>query len=280
MKDRLFIWFQYLAPQHLISRVIGFFADRHVPWLTVRVIRWFAERYQVDLKDAVSADLHSYRTFNEFFTRALKPEARPLAEQNDLWVSPVDGRISQYGDINEGRVVQAKGQTYSVMELLGGDEQLSEQFASGKYMTIYLSPKDYHRIHMPTDGKLENMVFVPGKLFSVNQVTADHVPRLFARNERVVAVFDTPDGKMAMVLVGAMVVASIETVWAGIVAPITRKILRRDYPEKQVTLARGEEMGRFRLGSTVVLLSDNTSTQWSKEFRPNGDIRLGESLLQ
>ena len=280
MKDKLFIWFQYLVPQHFISRIIGFFADHHWPWLTDAIIAWFARRYQVAMADAENTDLKSYRTFNEFFTRPLKADSRPMPADGATWVSPVDGKISQYGDISQGQIVQAKGRTYSVEELLGGDTDLAEKFSSGKFMTIYLSPKDYHRIHMPVDGKLENMVFVPGKLFSVNQVTAENVPRLFARNERVVAVFDTPMGKMAMVLVGAMVVASIETVWAGVVAPLTRKVMRNNYPGAEINLHQGQEMGRFRLGSTVILLTDNHAVEWAEQsLGHNGDIRLGDILI-
>ena len=221
MKSRLFIISQYLLPHHLLSRLAGCVAECRARWFKNAFTAWFAKRYQVNMSEALVEDLTAYEHFNAFFTRALKPGARPLDETPGAILCPADGAVSQLGPIEHGRIFQAKGHSFSALELLGGDPALAAPFMGGEFATIYLSPKDYHRVHMPLAGTLREMVYVPGRLFSVNQTTAENVPELFARNERVVCLFDTERGPMAVVLVGAMIVASIETVWAGLVTPPT-----------------------------------------------------------
>jgi phosphatidylserine decarboxylase len=242
------------------------------------LIRLFIRTYHVNMAEAENPDPGSYRSFNAFFTRALRADARPLAEADIL--CPADGAISQLGDISYGRIFQAKGRTYSTVELLGGDTERAGQFADGRFATIYLAPRDYHRVHMPLAGRLTATNYVPGKLFSVNTVTANNVDRLFARNERLVCYFDTAAGPMAMVLVGAMIVAGIETVWSGQVAPPPRAPVARDFVSlpKPVELARGEEMGRFKLGSTVILLFPKNTVVWDSAYTGGAATRLGESL--
>ncbi|KZY47695.1 phosphatidylserine decarboxylase, partial [Oleiphilus sp. HI0050] len=214
----------YIAPQHLISRAAGKVAECEIPAFKNKLIAWFIDKYGVNMSEALLDSPENFKHFNDFFTRELKPGAREIDTQEDAIISPVDGAISQLGQVDKGQVFQAKGQSFSVVELLGGDIERAEPFMGGDFSTIYLSPKDYHRIHMPCTGTLREMVYIPGKLFSVNPVTAENVPRLFARNERVAAIFDTEFGPMAMVLVGAMIVASIETVWSGLVAPVKRDV--------------------------------------------------------
>jgi phosphatidylserine decarboxylase len=214
MKQRLFIFFQYVLPHHVLSRLAGCVAECRVRWFKNAFTQWFVRRYQVDMSQALVEDITGYEHFNAFFTRALKPGARPLDETPGAILCPADGAVSQLGAIEHGRIFQAKGHSFSTLELLGGDARLSAPFMGGEFATIYLSPKDYHRVHMPLAGTLREMVYVPGRIFSVNQTTAENVPELFARNERVVCLFDTERGPMAVVLVGAMIVASIETVWA------------------------------------------------------------------
>ncbi len=249
-----FIVLQYLLPQQWLSRLAGRLAQCQTPWLKNLLITRFIRHYGVDMAEAADPEPYNYAHFNAFFTRALRPDARPITAEATSLACPADGVISQLGQIRAGRIFQAKGQDYALEQLLGGDTALAEEFAEGSFATIYLAPKDYHRVHMPLDGNLRSMCYVPGKLFSVNQTTAENVQHLFARNERLVTVFDTPAGPMAMVLVGAMIVAGIETVWAGQVAPPSREIRRTAYPLQQtVQLAKGEEMGHFKLGSTVIV---------------------------
>ncbi|TBW56874.1 phosphatidylserine decarboxylase [Marinobacter halodurans] len=280
MRDKLFVMSQYLTPQLGLSRLAGRLADNdQVPALKNRVVRWFIERYGVDMSEAVDADPASYATFNAFFTRALKPGLRPVDDAPEALTSPVDGAISQLGTIEEGRIFQAKGQSFNLTELLGGDEQRARPFAGGAFATIYLAPKDYHRIHMPLAGTLKEMTYVPGRLFSVNPVTAANVPNLFARNERVVTLFDTAWGPMAMVLVGAMIVGSVETTWAGVVAPGTDGVSSVDYSaDKPIRFDKGDEMGRFRLGSTVILLLPKDVMRWSDGLGPETRLRMGRRI--
>ncbi len=279
MNPSLFVALQYLAPHHLLSRTIGLAAASKSPLITSRLIPWFAKKYQVNMEEAERENLSDYESFNDFFTRTLKPEARPLDTSEDCaMVCPVDGEVSQAGDIKDGRIFQAKGVDYTAFELLAGNESWSSHFYGGKFVTLYLSPKDYHRIHMPVAGKLTHMAYVPGRLFSVNQVTAEKVPRLFARNERVVALFETELGKIAMVLVGAMIVASIETQWAGEVAPLKRKVMTTDYGVQNISLNQGDEMGRFKLGSTVVLLSENPDIPWDTNIVAGNPVKMGQKL--
>jgi len=277
--DKIFIFLQHVLPQHLLSRCTGALADlRHPLWLKNWLIHIFIRQFKVDMDEAADPDPTSYATFNAFFTRPLREDARSPAEADVI--CPADGAISQLGDIRGGRIFQAKGQSFSTWELLGGDAERAELFADGRFATIYLSPRDYHRVHMPLAGRLTATSYIPGKLFSVNQVTAENVPRLFARNERLVCYFDTAAGPMAMILVGAMVVAGIETVWSGQVAPPTSDPVLRDYvvPPRVIELAQGEEMGRFKLGSTVILLFPKDVVEFDAPYVAGSATRLGESL--
>ncbi len=278
--NTLFIVLQYLVPQQLLSRLVGRAASSTLPWLKDSLIAPFIRRYGVDMSEAADPDPRNYPSFNAFFTRALREGARPIAEGKRDIACPADGAISQLGDIRDGRIFQAKGRDYSLIELLGGDREAAAPYANGSFATIYLSPKDYHRVHMPLDATLTSMSYVPGQLFSVNNTTAENVDRLFARNERVVCHFDTAAGPMAMVLVGAMIVAGVETVWAGQVAPPPRQIThtRYDQPQQPVTLKKGEEMGRFMLGSTVILLFGEERTRWLQQFEAGSATRMGEVM--
>jgi phosphatidylserine decarboxylase len=255
--DKLKIAAQYAMPKHLVSRLVGKFAAAEAGKVTTSFIKAFIKQYGIDMTEAKYEDPAHYKTFNEFFTRPLKDGLRPICDNNKVMAHPVDGAISQLGDVVDGRIIQAKGHDYSLQELLGGDETVVTPFLGGKFATIYLAPKDYHRIHMPITGTLRKMIYVPGDLFSVNPLTAENVPNLFARNERVVTIFDTEIGPLAMVLVGATIVASIETIWAGTVTPPAGKnVFTWDYPaagQNQLILNKGDEMGRFKLGSTVIL---------------------------
>lgn len=280
MMDTLFIFFQHLVPQHLLSRLAGAIAENEWPWLKNTFIKWFINRYQVDMSEAANPDASSYKNFNAFFTRQLTSGAREIVAGDTSIACPADGAISQLGDIEQGRIFQAKGQTYSLTELLGGDESIASTFNNGKFATIYLSPKDYHRVHMPLTGTLEKMIYIPGDLFSVNTVTVENVPRLFSRNERAVCIFSTDYGPMAVILVGAMIVAGIETVWAGQVAPIKRTINTINYQSKPETISldKGAEMGRFKLGSTVIVLFGADAAQWQSHFSAGSATRMGELL--
>jgi phosphatidylserine decarboxylase len=246
--------------------------------LTTALIRWFVGRYGVDMAEAAEPDIARYATFNDFFTRALAPGVRPLAQAE--FVCPVDGAISQFGPIDGDAILQAKGHTYTVRALLGGDAGLARPFEQGHFATLYLSPKDYHRIHMPCAGRVTRMIHVPGDLFSVNPTTARGVPGLFARNERVVCVFEDPAGRpWVLVLVGATIVGSMATVWHGVVnPPRPRQVREWRYGDRDVHLARGQEMGRFLLGSTVVLLLPPGPLEFNAAWAPGGAVRVGESM--
>ena len=280
MLDKLFVLSQYVTPQLAVSRLAGRLADSEsTPALKNRVIKWFIGRYGVNMSEAAEPDFTAYPTFNAFFTRALKPGARTIDPAPETLTSPVDGAISQIGQISTDRVFQAKGQSFSLTELLGGDDERAEPFREGEFATIYLSPKDYHRIHMPMAATLKEMVYVPGKLFSVNPVTAENVPNLFARNERVACLFDTEAGPMAMVLVGAMIVGSVETTWAGVVAPNSGKVAQWQYRgDDAVQFEKGQEMGRFRLGSTVVLVMPKGAVKWQPNQVAEKTVQLGEAF--
>ena len=278
--DKFFIGLQYLLPQHFFSRINGWLAESRISWLKNLLIGQFAKHFQVDMSEAAEPELTAYDNFNAFFTRALIADARPIDATPQSIVCPADGAVSQLGSIENGRIFQAKGQTFSTAELLGGDDPRAEQFSDGEFATIYLSPRDYHRVHMPCAGTLTAQTYVPGDLFSVNQVTAENVPRLFARNERLVCYFDTEHGPMAMILVGALVVAGIETIWSGQVAPPTREPKTVDFQKAPtgVSLERGEEMGRFKLGSTVILLFPKNSLEWQANYQAGTPTRLGQLL--
>jgi phosphatidylserine decarboxylase len=282
MQKRLFILFQYLLPQHTLSRLVGTLARSSWKPFKNAFIKWFIRRYEVNMEEALSADPEAYACFNEFFTRALKPGARPVNSELALIVSPADGVINQSGRITGGRLLQAKGRDFSLVQLLGGSEERAAPFIEGCFATVYLSPRDYHRVHMPVSGTLKEMVFVPGKLFSVNQMTADSVPDLFARNERVVCVFNTERGPMAMVLVGAMIVASVDTVWAGSVCPAGRQVCVTDYVDQlpPIQIGRGEEMGRFKLGSTVVMLFGPDAVELVEDLAAGRRVKLGEVIAR
>lgn len=280
MNEKIFSSLQYLIPQHALSRAAGWVANANQPWIKNTFISWFVKRYHVDMSLALEENPLAYSCFNDFFTRALKPHVRPIDSEAKALVCPADGVVSQLGDIVDGRIFQAKGQSYTSQELLGGDAALAREFADGKFATVYLSPRDYHRVHMPYAGKLRRMIVIPGDLFSVNGATAKHVPRLFSRNERAVAIFDTDIGPMAVVLVGAMIVAGIETPWAGGVAPIKRQIFTTEYDKamQAIELGKGSEMGRFKLGSTVVLLFAKDKINWNEEYRPGSPTVMGSKM--
>ena len=279
MNDKLFIRLQHLIPQHRLSRAAGWLASTENTLLKNAFIKWFVKRYNVDMSLAAEENPLAYACFNDFFTRALKPDARPIDNAADSIVCPADGAISQVGKIIDGRIFQAKGQGYTALELLGGDEQLAAEFTDGNFATVYLSPRDYHRVHMPYGGKLRAMVSIPGELFSVNTVTAENVPRLFARNERAVAIFDTDIGPMAVVLVGAMIVAGIETVWDGQIAPFaSRDIATSLYPYQNINLNKGDEMGRFKLGSTAIILFAQDKIRWDEKLLAGAPTKMGEHM--
>ena len=279
MSDRLAVLPQYLLPKQALTTLAGKFASARLGGLTTSVIRWFVGRYNVNMGEAANPDIASYASFNDFFTRALKDGARPLADA-DL-ICPVDGAISQFGPIAKDQVFQAKGHTYSTTALVGGDAAAAARFDNGHFATLYLSPRDYHRIHMPCAGELTRMVHVPGDLFSVNPTTARGVPGLFARNERVVCFFESAQGPFVLVLVGATIVGSMATVWHGQVNPPRTGVLRQwDYAKGQVSLQQGEEMGRFLLGSTVVMLFPQGPLQFNPQWSPTRPIQLGEAMAQ
>ena len=277
MSDRLAVLPQYLYPKQALTRFAGRVARAERGAVTTGIIRRFVRKYGVDMSEALEPNLARYASFNDFFTRALKPGARPIA-QADL-VCPVDGAISQFGPVAGDQIFQAKGHRYSTTALVGGDAVLAAQFADGSFATLYLSPKDYHRIHMPCDGRLLRMIYVPGELFSVNPVTARGVPGLFARNERVVCVFESARGPFVVALVGATIVGSMATVWHGVVNPPRGKQVREwQYSEAPVLLAQGQELGRFLLGSTVVLLFPRPALRFAPDWSPGRTVRLGEAM--
>jgi phosphatidylserine decarboxylase len=279
---KLAILIQHIAPKQLITALAGKLAHREFGSLTTSFIAWFVKRYQVNMDEAENPDISSYPTFNLFFTRPLKVGARPLA--NSKFICPVDGAISQLGNIQKDQIFQAKGHQYSTLALVGGDQALSEKFNNGHFACLYLSPKDYHRIHMPCDGKLISMTYVPGDLFSVNPTTAAHVSGLFARNERVVCTFESKQhGTFVMVLVGATIVGSMATVWhntpQGIInPPRTGKLTTWAYDNHNIELKQGEEMGRFLLGSTVVMLFEPNKINFHPDWQPSKLIKLGERM--
>ncbi|MEE9351345.1 MAG: archaetidylserine decarboxylase [Thiotrichaceae bacterium] len=280
MKDYLKAYPFYLIPHHLVSRIIYRLTRIESSWVQP-AIKKFAAVFSVDLNEAKVDDIAQFKTFNEFFTRELKEGARTIDTQDKVLSCPVDGTISQARAITDGRIFQAKKHSYSATTLLGGDKQLSEPFNQGIFSTIYLSPRDYHRIHMPCDAVLTHQIYVPGRLFSVAPFTVNTIPGLFARNERVVSLFDTEYGRMAMVLVGAINVAAIETVWDGLVTPPQGKsVSTKTYESGEITLKKGEEMGRFNMGSTIVLLMESADFSWCKSSESGVSVQMGEAFLQ
>jgi phosphatidylserine decarboxylase len=277
MRERLALFLQYALPKRALTVFAGWVAGGRWGWVTTAIIRRFVRRYQVNMAEALDPNIQSYRSFNDFFTRALQAQARPLATAP--WVCPVDGAVSQCGAIEKDQIFQAKGHYYSTAALLAGDAALARNFENGSFATLYLSPRDYHRIHMPCAGTLRRMVYVPGDLFSVNPATARGVPGLFARNERLVCVFDSAHGPFVLVLVGATIVGSMATVWHGQVnPPRSPQICEWQYTPGQVALEKGQEMGRFLLGSTVVMLFTKDCMALNAQWAPAQAVRMGEAM--
>ncbi len=279
IKDNLTSSLQYILPHHLLSQMIRFFThSQNKIWKNLMISN-IIKFYNVNMDEACKQDINAYPSFNHFFTRQLKKGARAITQLNEGVASPADGVISQAGFIDQGDIFQAKGKSFTATDLLGGEGQLADIFKNGIFSTIYLSPKDYHRLHMPLTGTLKEMIHIPGRLFSVNAATAKTVPRLFARNERVVCIFETAAGAMALVLVGAIFVSSIETVWHGVVTPPTgSKIRRWQYGDDAPILKKGEEMGRFNMGSTIIVLFGQNKVAWENDVSAGRAVKLGELM--
>lgn len=264
-------------PQHGLSRLGGWLSHVRVTWFKNLQINWVLKRYDVNMDEAVKSDIDEYPHFNAFFTRELRPGAREICQSGVA--SPADGVLSQFGRVTDGRLLQAKGKNFSLQALLADQEDMVNTFSQASFATIYLSPRDYHRVHMPLTGALQSMVYVPGRLFSVNEQSVENVPDLFARNERVISVFATEHGPMVLILVGAMLVASIKTSWAGIVTPQKkRRVQRWDYPDQSVTIKKGDEMGQFLFGSTVIALFADPNVTWSDAMQVGNQLQLGQAL--
>ncbi len=279
MKQKLLALTFYILPHHAITWLM--FKAARIRWIPLKnfIIKSYTDLNPVKMHEAVEKDMFAYESLNAFFTRALKPECRPFDEDKKNWLCPVDGSVSQAQAITNGRIFQAKGQDYSLLELVGGNKNLEKIFNNGQFATLYLSPRDYHRIHMPTTGTLKHMLYIPGRLFSVATFVVSHIPRLFARNERCVCYFETEQGPMAMILVGAINVSAMETVWHGLITSEAKKIKYFDYSNKSIVLNRGEEMGRFNLGSTVIVLS--TEKMYIDEsMTAEAEIKLGQCLAK
>jgi phosphatidylserine decarboxylase len=278
-----FIALQRLVPQHGLSRLGSMLAEATTPWFKNALIKQFIRTYNVNLDEAASSSLDDYPNFNDFFTRALKEGLRPIDSDKNSIVCPADGTVSQLGQIREGNIIQAKGKSFSVANLLGDgftekNDADSQRFINGDFITIYLSPSDYHRVHMPVEGTLAYSRYIPGKLFSVNDTTAQHIDGLFAKNERLVCMFDTSMGRCAVILVGAMMVAGIESVWQGHYQP---GVVQTDqFEPDQVSLKAGEEMGRFKFGSTVILMFEQGATTWAERYQTGATTRMGEALAK
>jgi phosphatidylserine decarboxylase len=278
-KDALKALPQYVLPQHTLSKLMSYITHSENKALKDWCINTVIKHYGVNMSEAQEQNLENFKSFNHFFTRELKPEVRPLTKVKNAVACPADGSVSQAGNITEGKIFQAKGMSFSIVDLLGGDAERAKPFEDGVFTTIYLSPKDYHRLHMPFTGTLREMVHIPGKLFSVNTVTTRSVPGLFARNERVACLFDTEAGPMALVLVGAIFVSSIETVWHGVVTPPTvPSVGTWYYDHKVITLKKGDEMGRFNMGSTIIVLFGKDKVQWESGFKADQLVQLGEMI--
>ncbi|MFL2840718.1 MAG: archaetidylserine decarboxylase [Pseudohongiellaceae bacterium] len=275
----LYIFFQHIVPQHFLSRTIGLLANCKISFIKNFLITLFIKKYNVNLAEAKIKKVEEFSCFNDFFTRKLETNARQIDSEKNSIICPVDGAVSAIGNIEREQIFQVKGKSFSLSALLGGDQKLAEIFKGGRFATLYLSPRDYHRIHMPLTGTLEEMIFIPGKLFSVNQKTVRNINELFARNERVVCIFKTCIGPMAVILVGAIIVASIETVWAGQVAPSKFNKHNELYQEHApITIRHGEEMGRFKLGSTVIVLFPANVMSWESSLQTANNIQLGQKI--
>jgi phosphatidylserine decarboxylase len=276
IRGRLFVWFQYLLPQHALSRLVLAATRVRTKWFKNLLIWGFLKLYRVDMAEAVECVPYRYGCFNEFFTRALKDGARPIAREAHAIASPVDGCVSAVGAIDSGQLLQAKGRYYRLTELLA-EQPWASRFEGGSFATIYLAPCNYHRVHMPLRGVLRETIYVPGRLFSVNAVTVQYVPSLFARNERVLTLFDTAFGQFALVLVGALNVGSIATVWAGDITPEARRVITK-LPAPPAMLEKGAELGRFNMGSTVILLFEQKRARWRPDVCAQSAVQLGQSL--
>lgn len=270
---------QSVLPHHTLSKLMSKLTHSEIRWFKNLFIKQIIKHYGVNMDEAKIQDINAFNSFNDFFTRELKPEARPFSTEKNAIVSPADGVVSQAGNITAGDIFQAKGKSFTVTDLLGGSEERAAPFNDGVFTTIYLSPKDYHRLHMPLTGTLTEMVHVPGRLFSVNTATTEAVPGLFARNERVCCLFDTEAGSMALILVGAIFVSSVETVWHGVVTPPTRTSVQNWlYEDNAPTLEQGAEMGRFNMGSTIIVLFGKDYAEWNADFTANKAVKLGEMI--
>lgn len=277
MYSKLKVLPQYLIPKQAITRLAGKLASAEAGMLTSVVIKWFVKRYQVNMDEAEQPNIATYKSFNDFFTRPLKKGVRPITKSD--FISPVDGAISQFGNIQADQIFQAKGHQYSIIAMLAGNKALATRFENGQFATLYLSPRDYHRIHMPCDGKLKSMTYVPGDLFSVNPTTAQGVPGLFARNERVICEFDSVHGVFVLILVGATIVGSMATVWHGVVNSQRLGSLKTwNYETQSILLKQGEEMGRFLLGSTVVVMFPENCLSFNNSWKPARPIKFGEKM--
>jgi len=276
-KEKLLVWLFYVIPHHLISRIVFYITRLHGPFVQP-LIKWFIEKFNVDMSEAKDEDIGVYETFNEFFIRDLKPGSRPVVDGVNTLASPADGTVSEAGKIEAGTIFQAKGHEYTVAQLLGGDEAVAKLFENGKFATIYLAPYNYHRLHMPSDGRLVKMIHVPGRLFSVAPWTVKAIPRIFARNERVVCLFSSHAGPMAVILVGAINVAAIETVWSGLVTPPKgKKVSEFDYSHTSKQYKKGVEIGRFNMGSTVIILTGK-KVEWLQKLRNGNEVKMGELI--
>lgn len=278
-KEALAIFPQYVLPHHALSNLMSYFTHSENSTIKNLGITQVVKRYNVDMSESIEEDINAFKSFNDFFTRELKPGLRPITREDKAIACPADGAISQAGPITEGNVFQAKGKSFTVTDLLGGSAERAAPFKNGVFSTIYLAPRDYHRMHMPLTGTLREMVHVPGRLFSVNTVTANNVPGLFARNERVAAIFDTDAGPMALVMVGAIFVSSIETVWHGVVTPPTVSAAKSwQYDDNPPILNIGEEMGRFNMGSTIIVLFGENKVQWRDGLVAGEVVKVGQKI--
>ncbi|MCP4433411.1 MAG: phosphatidylserine decarboxylase [Gammaproteobacteria bacterium] len=277
-KEKIFLWLFYIAPHHFISRIVFTITRMQGPFVKP-LISWFIRKFNVDMSEAqYGENLELYETFNEFFTRSLKEGVRPVVNGINTLACPADGTVSQSGKIEQGLIFQAKGHLYTTTQLLGGDETMAKMFENGKFATIYLAPHNYHRLHMPTDARLYKMIHVPGRLFSVAPWTVEAIPRIFARNERVVCLFNTRAGPLAMVLVGAINVAAIETVWSGLITPpMGKRVSESDFSHTTKHYKKGDEMGRFNMGSTIILLMGQ-KVEWLQKLRPGNAVKVGELI--
>lgn len=270
----LFPYLQYILPQHLLSSLAGKLAEAKTPWLKNFIIQKFMRTYQIDLNEAIIQDPTAFIDFNDFFTRRLKPTARPIDNNADSIISPADGTLAEIGAIHQGQLLQAKNMYFNLDTLLANDLDTTRPFANGQFATVYLAPNNYHRVHMPVDGQLLKTIYVPGKLFSVNRMTSTIIPNLYARNERLIAVFETAFGKMAVVMVGALIVGSIQMAWMH--EPVRGTEVTMETPDKAIQLKKGEELGLFKLGSTVVILFEDNKIRWADELQAGQLIQMGK----